>query len=265
MKENIVSIGTQIGTALGKMIPTRASALRKLSDSLAACTAALTAAEREQRDAAAILAEAAPAGFDFAGAGRTIAEARVADLLQGSSTAEGVQQRLDHEKAAAESAAAAYAKRQADARGQAERAGPMVAALRAQALELDRAVRHELVRLGREMEDGATQALNAAIECYITAYVSFRAAIWLQHVGEPGERGRQFSFPREDDIKLVVPDACRSDVPEGWQQSADSGTVTWDRYGIARRVNERVTEVMFENTAGLYPKAGADLVQQQDS
>ncbi len=220
---------------------------------------------RAVRSANAILREPSPPGFDHAASGRAIAQARVNDLLAGTAEADGVAAEFDRQRKAADEAHAQHARRHTEARRQLEQAESMLAALTAQAVELDRSLRKELIGIGASEEAAAAKALNEAIEGYITAFVDFRAVIWLQHVGEPGERGRQFSFPREDDITLAVPDACRSDVPEGWQQTADSGVVLWDRYGIARRVNERVTEIMSLSTAGLYPKVGADLVRQQDS
>ncbi len=259
MEKNVVSLKTQPEAAPGKVIPAPASALQKLADSLAACTSALATAERERRDAATTLAEAAPAGFDHAGAGRAIAEARVSDLLNGGSTADSVQQRLDRERSEAESAAAAFARRQADARGQAERAGPMIAALRAQALELDRAVRHELARLGRELESAAAQALADAVAAYSGAIVEYRAVRWLQQVEVVGERGRQFTTLNESDLLMIVPDELRDGLPAGWVPTSTSNQVRFDRYALAGVVGERRRELMEASTGGAYPKAGVGL------
>jgi hypothetical protein len=259
MKENIVAIKPQPEAAPGKVIPTRASALRTLADSLAACTAALATAEREQRDAAAILAEAAPAGFDHALAGRLLAEARVSDLLNGGSTVDGVRQRLDREISEIESAAAAFASRQAVARGQAEHAGPMIAALRAQAVELDRATRHELARLGRDMEPAAAQALADAVAEYSRALIEYRATVWLQDAETVGEHGRQFSKLAESDLSMVVPDDLMEGLPAGWVPTSTRNQVRRDRYDLAGAVGERRRALMESATGGVYPKAGAGL------
>lgn len=266
MKENVVSLKTPPESTPGKVIGAPASALQKLADSLAACVAALATAEREQRDAEAILAEAAPAGFDHAAAGQAVAQARVADLLNNSATADAVQQRMDRERSAAEAAAGAFVKRQADARGQAERAGPMIEALRAQALELDRAVRGELARLGREMEAAAAQALADAVAAYSTAFLGYRAVRGLQLVENPGERGRQFISPDEVDLALSVPRELYDCLPEGWRPSSDASLVArLDRYDLAGGVSDRRRALMEGATAGVYPRAGALLQRAEQA
>lgn len=259
MKESVVSLKAPPEATPGKVISAPASALQKLADSLAACTSALATAERERRDAAAILAEAAPAGFGHAAAGRAVAEARVSDLLNGGSTAEGVQQRLDRERSEAESAAAAFARRQAAARGQAERAGPMLEALRAQALELDRAVRHELARMGGEMEAAAAQALADAVAVYSAAMVEYRAIRWLQQAEVVAERGRQFTTLDESNLELSVPDEIRDSLPAGWLSTGTRNLVRYDRFDLAGVVGERRRALMEAATGGVYPKAGAGL------
>lgn len=246
----------------GKVIAVPTSALQKLSDSLAACTSALATAQSEQRAAAAILAETAPAGFDYAAAGRSVAQARVSDLLQGGSTADGVQQRRDRERVAAEAAAAAFAKRQADAQAQAERATPMIAALRAQSLELDRAVRQELARLGRDMEAQAAQALADAAVAYSVAVVEYRAICWLQHAEVVGERGRQFATLSESDISIFVPNKLR-DCLAGWTSTSIDNFARFDRFDLAVVVGERRRAIMQEATSGVYPQAGAGLHRDQ--
>lgn len=255
--KNVVPLKTPPEAAPGNVIAAPASALQKLADSLAACTTALADAEREQREASAILAEAAPAGFDHAAAGRAVAEARVSDLLNGGATADAVQQRMDRERMAAEAAAVAFAKRQADAHAQAERAGPMIAALRAQALELDRAVRQELARLGREMEAAAAQALADAVVAYSVAIVEYRAIRWLQQAEVVGERGRQFTTLGETDLSMIVPDELRECLPAGWTPTSTSNLVRFDRYDLSMVVGDRRRALMEDATNGAYPKAGA--------
>lgn len=258
MKENVISLKAQSEATPGKVISVPTSALQKLADSLSACTLALATAESEQRDAAAILAEVPPHGFDFAAAGRSVAEARVSDLLNGGTTADGVQQRCDHERVAADAAATAFAKRQADAQAQAERSAPMITALRAQALELDRAVRHELVRLGNEMEAQAAQALTDAIAAYTEAIIHYRAVRWLQLVDVVGERNRQFATHVETDIVIGVPDALIDCLPIGWVPSPGN-LARFDRYDLVGVVNERRLALMETVTSGVYPQAGAGL------
>jgi hypothetical protein len=258
MQENVVALKTP-PEAAGKAISVPASALQKLADSLAACASALTTAEREQREAAGVLAEAAPAGFDHAAAGSSIAQARVADLLNGTATADAVQQRMDRERTAVEAAAADHAKRQADALGLAKRAGPMIAALRAQALELDRAVRRELAGLGRDLEAAAAQALADAVNAYSAALVEYRATVWLQFVERVGDRGKQFDTLVEPDLEMVVPNELHDSLPAGWVPTSTSGLVKRDRYDMAGAVSERRRALMESATGGRYPKAGAGL------
>lgn len=258
MKENVVSI-KQPEAEQGKVIAASDSALQKLADSLAACTSALATAEREQRGAEASLAEASPAGFDHAAAGRAVAEARVADMLSGTATADGVQERCDRERAAAESASAAHAKRQADARVQVERAMPLITALRAQAIALDLAVRREMVRLGREMETAAAQALADAVAEYSRALVEFRATIWLQDAAEVGRHGRQFSVLPEPDVELVLPAEVQGALPAGWVATSTRNLVRRDRYDLAAAIGERRRALMESATNGVYPKAGEGL------
>lgn len=257
MNSKVTSIRTDDPTS-GKVISVPTSALQKLAASLAACTSELTKAESEQRAAEAILAEVPPDGFDHAAAGRSVAEARVSDLLNGGATADSVQQRCDRERVAAEAAATAFAKRQSDAQAQAERAAPMITALRAQALELDRAVRHELVRLGNEMEAAAAQALADAIATYTETIIHYRAVRWLQLVDVVGERNRQFATHVETDILIGVPDALRDCLPIGWIPSTGN-LARFDRYDLVGVVNERRRVLMETVTSGVYPQAGASL------
>lgn len=259
MKENVVSLKTRPEVELGKVIAAPDSALRKLAESLAACTTALATAERELRAADDVLAEAAPAGFDHVAAARMVAEARVVDLLQGGSTVDGVQDRLDRERVAAEAASAAHAKRQTDAMGQVERAGQMVAVLRAQAQELDRAVRRELAKLGGEMEAAAAQALADAVAEYSRALVEFRAIVWLQHAETVGDGARQFTALSETDLALIVPTELHEGLPAGWEATSTRNMVRRDRYDLAGAVGERRREIMEEVTGGIYPRAGAGL------
>lgn len=258
MRENIVILKTQ-PEARGKVIAEPASALQKLADALAACTSALATAERGLRAAEAVLSEAAPAGFDHAAAGRAVAEARVADMLSGTATADGVQERCDRERAAAESASTAYAKRQADARAEVERSGPMIAALRAQAIALDMAVRRELVRLGKEKEAEAAQALGDAVAEYSRALIAFRALKWLQDAESIGGRGRQFAALTEPDLEMIVPTEIWDGLPAGWVPTSTRDLVRRDRYDLAAAVGERRREIMESATSGVYPKAGAQL------
>lgn len=258
MINKVTSIRTD-DPAPGKVIAAPTSVLQKLAASLAACTSALATAEGEQRAAAAILAEVPPAPYDFAAAGRSVAEARVSDLLQGGSTADAVQQRLDRERAAAEAAIAAFAKKQVDAKAQAERAGPMIAALRAQALELDRATRHELARLGNEMEAAAAQALADAAVAYSNAIVEYRAALWLQQTEIVGERGKQFTTLVETDLSIFVPNKHRDCLPEGWVPSPTDNLARCDRYDLTVVVGSRCRALMEAATSGVYPQAGAGL------
>lgn len=259
MEKNVVSLKTQPEITPGKVISAPPSALQRLADSLAACTSALTTAEREQREAADVLAEAAPAGFDHAAAGSSIAQARVADLLNGSATADAVQQRMDRDRTAVDAAAAAFAKRQADARGQSERAGPMIAALRAQSIELDRATRQELARMGREMEASAAQALAESVIAYSTAIIEYRAILWLQQAEAIGDRGQQFTTLDETDLSMILPDELRDCLPAGWTPSSTSNLVRFDRYDLAGVVGERRRALMEAATSGVYPQAGAGL------
>lgn len=245
--------------APGKAIAVPTSALQKLADSLAMCTSALATGESEQRSAAAILAEVPPAGFDHAAGGRAVAAARVSDLLNGTATAAVVQQRMDSERAAVEAAAVAFAKRQADARAQAERAGPMITALHAQALELDRATRHELARLGNEMEAAVAQALADAAVAYSNAIVEYRAALWLQQTEVVGERGKQFTTLVETDLSLFVPNKHRDCLPEGWTPSPIDNLARFDRYDLTVVVGSRCRALMEASTSGVYPQAGAGL------
>lgn len=258
MKENVAFLKTP-EAAPGKVIPTSPTALQKLADSLASCTSALATAEREQRDASAILSEAAPAAFDHAAAGRSVAEARVSDLLNGGSTADGVQAQIDRDRAAAEAELAAHAKRQADARAQLERAGPMIVALRAQALELDRAVRRELARLGRENHAEAAQALADAVTAYAAALIEFRAVVWLQAAEAVGAGGRQFESLVESTPELTVPAELHDALPPGWAPTSTRDTVRYDRYDLAVAIGERRRALMEAATSGVYPKAGAAL------
>lgn len=260
MNKTVVTLKPQPESTPGNGTAAPASALRKLADGLAACMSALATAEGEQRAAAAILAEAAPAPFDHAAGGRAVAEARVADMLNGGATADGVQQRCDRERAAAEAAAADFAKRQAVARTQAERAGPMIAAAKAQAVELDRAVRAELARLGRQMEAAAAQALADAVVAYSSAVIEYRAVVWLQQVECVGERGRQFVALDEVDLALSVPNELRDCLPEGWTPSSTGSLAArFDRYDLAGVIGARRRALMEAATAGVYPKAGAHL------
>lgn len=259
MKENVISLKTQPEAAPGKVIAVPTSALQKLANSLAVCMSALATAESERRAAAAILAEVPPAPYDFAAAGRSVAQARVSDLLQNGSTADGVQQRLDLERAAAEAATAAYAKRKAAAQAQAERAVPMIAALHAQALELDRATRHELAKRGHEMEGPAAQALADAAVAYSTAMVEYRAALWLQISEVVGEHGKQFTTLVETDISIFVPNKHRDCLPEGWMPTPTDNFAHFDRYDLAGVVAARRRALMEDATAGVYPQAGAGL------
>lgn len=262
MNSKVTSIRTD-DPMPGKVIAVPTSALQKLADSLATCTSALATAESEQRVAVAILAEVPPTGFDHAAGGRAVAEARVSDLLNGKSTTEGVQQRIDRERAAAEAATAAFAKRRSDAQAQAERAAPMIAALRAQALELDRAVRHELVRLGNEMEAAAAQVLADAVVAYSTAIVDYRAIHWLQQADVVGGRGRQFATLVETDILIGLPDEIRDSLPTGWTPMSTGNLARFDKYDLAVVVGERRRGLMEAVTGGVYPQAAAGLHRDQ--
>lgn len=263
MKENVISLKTQPEATPGKVIAAPTSVLKKLAASLAACTSALATAEGEQRDASAILAEVPPGPYDFAAAGRSVAEARVSDLLNGGATADGVQQRLDRERAAAEAATAAFAKRQADAQVQAERAGPMISALYAQSIELDRATRQELARLGREMEASAAQALADALVAYSESIVQYRAICWLQQSDVVGERGRQFATLVETDILIGCPAQIVDSLPTGWVPMSTGNLARYDRYDLAVVIGERRRALMEDATNGAYPKAG-DLLHRAD-
>lgn len=243
----------------GKVIPAPSSALQKLADSLAACTTALATAERERRAAEAILAEASPAPFDHAAAGSSIAQSRVADLLNGTATADAVQQRLDSDALAVEAQAAAFAKRQAEAQAQAERGGPMIAALRAQALELDRAVRTQLAKLGRDMEASAAKALADAVVAYSTAILEYRAVSWLQQAEQVGSRGKQFDRPEESELVLAVPRELWDCLPPGWAPSGTGNLVRFDRFDLVAAIGERRCVLMEEATRGVYPQAGEGL------
>lgn len=258
MKENVISLKTQPEVAPGKVIAVPTSALQKLTASLSACASALATAESEQRDAAAILAEVPPPPYDHAAGGQAVAAARVSDLLNGSTTSDGVQQRCDRERVAAEAAATAFAKRQADAQAQAERAAPMIAALRAQALEIDRAVRHELVRMGNEMEAQAAQALADAIVAYSTAIVDYRAVHWLQQAESVGVRGQQFATLTETDILIGCPAQIIDSLPTGWTPSTGN-LARFDKYDLAVVIGERRRAIMEDATLGLYPRAGGAL------
>jgi hypothetical protein len=259
MKENIAFLKTP-EAAPGKVIAASPSALQKLADSLAACTAALTTAEREQRDASAILAEACPAGFDHAAAGRALAEARVSDMLNGSATAEGVQQRLDRERATAEAASASHAKRQADARAQVERAGPMLEALRAQAVAIDKALRLQITAFASANAAEAGEELSKSVIAYLEKFINSRALRWLRTVDGYGDKARQFWTPDDEmDLRLSVADDYLDLLPEGWIRSQVPGEVIFKSYVVKRLVLARGTEMMQVATNGLYPKVGADL------
>lgn len=249
--------------APGKVIPVPASVLQKLADSLVSCMTALAAAEGEQRDAAAILAEVPPAPYDHAAGGQAVAQSRVSDLLNGGSTAAGVQQRCERDRAASAEAAAAFAKRQADAQAQAERAGPMISAARAQALELDRAVRAELAKLGSEMETAAAQALADAACAYSNAFVGYRAVRWLQQAEVVGERGRQFATLNESDLSIFVPNKLRDCLPAGWTPTPTDNFASFGRYDLAVVVGERRRALMEAATSGVYPQAAAGLHRDQ--
>lgn len=260
MEEHVASLKTQPEAAPGKVIAAPLSALQKLADSLAACTSALATAEREQREAAAILAKAAPAGFDHAAAGRALAEARVSDMLNGSATADGVQQRLDRDRSAAEVAFATHAKRQTDARGQIERVGPMIEALRAQALAIDTAVRRELAAFGVANADEAGEELSRSVIAYLEKFINHRALRWLRSVEGFGDKGRQFWLPEDEmDLRISVPREYLDLLPEGWIHSEVPGGIVFKSYVVKRLVLARGTEIMQAATNGLYPKVGADL------
>ncbi len=257
MKENVVSLKTQPEAAPGKVIPASASALRKLADSLAAVMTALAAAEREQRDAEGILAEVPPVPFDHAAAGRAVAEARVADLMSGSATADAVQQRMDRDRAEAAAAADAFAKRQAGAQAQAESAGPMIAALRGQAVELDRALRSGLAQLGQNMEAAAAQAMADAIGAYLDAFVEYKAVRALQQAEVVGNAGRQFVALNESDLSVSCPNEIMDRLPAGWMSAGTRNLLRHDRFDLAGVIGERRRALMEDATNGAYPAAAA--------
>lgn len=243
--------------------PTPASVLQNLAASLATVISALVTAETDQRAAQTVLGETAPAGFDHAAGGRALAEASVRDLLNSGSTADGVQQRLEHERSAAEAAAATFTKRQVGAQAQAMRAGPMIVALRAQAIELDRAVRHELSRLGAKKEAEAEQVLEDRGAEYLLAFVEYRAAVWLQQAEIVGDRGQQFATLPESDFSMSFPDGLRDvlldNLPDVLALGGPSNLVQLDRYVLANVISERRRALMAEATSNVYPRAGEGL------
>ncbi len=219
---------------------------------------------RAVRSANAILREPAPPAFDNEAAGRSVAQARVDDLIKGTSTADAIAADFDKRREAAELAIAAYGRRQAEAQHQLDRANSFVAALTAQALEIDKALRKAFAGFGAERETSSADRLAGAIASYLDAYVEARATAWFAHVEQMGERGKQFSWPRERDVDLVVPEPCRDEIPAGWGVTAQTDVVRYDQYEIERRISARLTEMMRANTGGLYPEVGADLARAVD-
>jgi hypothetical protein len=133
----------------------------------------------------------------------------------------------------------------------------MVAALEAQAIELDRAIRQELARLGTAMELEAAQGLAAAIDRYSTAFVEYRAAVWLKNVKDVGQRGEQFARPEDEvDVSLNCPYPLLDSLPEGWAPTSLRYVAKMDKFTLARLVDARRREIMELETAGLYPDAG---------
>lgn len=217
-------------------------------------------------DATEILREAAPAAFDHEAAVLAVAEARVVDLMAGTSTADAMQADFDKRRTAAEGAIANHERRLTAARQQLERASSLLEALTAQGVELDKALRREFSRFGAEKSDEVVAELSRSVARYLDDFINYRAAIWLRGIASYGGKGRQF-WPAADemDLSFAVLDEFIDLLPAGCVRSSTPGVVTYKSYVVKQLVQQRGLEMMNAKTRGLYPQVAVDLPRPQDS
>lgn len=222
-------------------------------------------AQEEAQTAKAVLQEPPPAAFDHEAAGRAIAQARVADLMGGTNTADMTEKERVRERVLADKAAAEHEQRQADARKRLDDSNRLVQALTAQALEVDAAIRREFVADGVELASTARQALEDAAVSYLNAYIAFKAATWIGYVGLGGDGRKQFYFPDDQhETTLSAPKEIIEALPDGWKVGLGEAVI-YSRQEMMGRIKQRVHEMMAARSGGRYPQIAADLPVQPDA
>lgn len=210
-------------------------------------------------EARAILREEPPTAFDHEAAARAVAQARVADLMNGGSSADAIAEEFEQTRLATDKATAAHEQRQAKARKQFEDASRLVQALTTQAQEIDAAIRREFASASQEWEMDAEQVLAESAAKFVMDYINAQATACIRFAESPGAGRKQFSFPSQRDMTLSVPESVWSVLPTGLKRGAIGSSVVYDRYEVERLVNARVTQIMGEQSSGLYPRIAASL------
>lgn len=208
--------------------------------------------------AQAVLSETPPAPFDHEAAAQALARAQVADVMSGKSTAEAVAAETERQRKAAEKTFAAHEQRHAKARQQFDDASRLVQALTVQALEVDSAIRREIVAWAAEREEAAAQTLAESAARFMGDYFAYKALTWMRDAENRGERGKQFDFKDENDTSIAVPEAARGLLP-GDFHSGTGETIIYRRYELQRLISDRVHGILASQSHGLYPQISASL------
>lgn len=237
--------------------PTSTEKIEKLSTVMERLLNERKTKMREADDARAILQDAATV-FDHEAAARLSAQARVADLVNGTSAADGIEAEFEQKRLTTEKANAALGQRQARAGKQLEDASRLVQALTTQAVEIDSAIRSELAAASCELEADAEQALAELAAKFLKAYVNYKATVWLRFTERPGEGRKQFVFPDQYEVTLSVPPSVVGELPGGHHQGFGEAII-YAGFEVRRFINDRVREIMGEQSGGLYPRIGAGL------
>lgn len=239
------------------------TSIEKLAGLLATVVDSLKKSKADAAAAQAILSEENPPAFDDEAAARSVAQARVADLMNGTTTADALDAEQDRKRIEAEKAAAAHVQRQETARKQLADANRLAAALVVQAQEIDSQIRREFASDSAEWEASAEKALALASTRWLEAYVAHKAAGWLRHAEQHGEGRRQFYMPDQFEIVLSVPAPVAEAMPAGYHLGLGEAIV-YSRQEMMALIRERFIKVMSTRSGGLYPRVAANLPHQDD-
>lgn len=236
----------------------RKSTIEKLTGVLEKLMGERLKQRRAAQDAQAVLRETPPAAFDHEAGARDVAEAQVADVVSGGSSAEAVAAETERQRKAAEKTLAAHEQRQAKARQQFDDAGRLVQALTAQALEIDSAIRREIVAWAAEREEEAARTLAKSAAEFMGTYLDYKALTWLRAAENRGERGRPFEHRYEDETLIAVPEAAQGLLPGSFHYGSGE-TVIYSRNEFQRLISDRVHGILASQSHGLYPQLAASL------
>lgn len=212
----------------------------------------------EAQSAQAVLNEPGPAPFDHEALGRAVAQAQVADLLNGTSTAASIAADGERERAAADRAADRHKTRQASASKQLGDSSRVVAALTSQAEEMDLALRREFAASSVGWAADAETNLAEAASRFVERYIDYKAMMWLRGIEGHGDGRKQFYLPEQYEFTLSAPDPILEALPSGHHKGLGEAIV-YKGYTMTSHINERFRQIMGDRTNGLYPAIGAGL------